>query len=172
MALTRARPVYGKAEDRAALQAIIDEILRLPREPARVAADAQRMRLEIARHKKPRGPFDIKLGPGGLVDLEFAVHTLQLAQHRGLAPGLADAVAELIEAGLIPAEIREHHALLARMLVVLRLVAPEGGEPPPASRDLVARACGTQGWEELLAAHEAARQSIASLWRKVAESRC
>lgn len=172
MALTRARPVYGREEDKAALQAIIDQVLRLPREPVRVAADAQRMRLEIARHKKPRGPFDIKLGPGGLVDLEFAVHTLQLAQHQGLAPRLADAIAGLIEAGLIPAGIREHHALLARMLVVLRLVAPQGGEPPPASRGLVARACGTAGWEELLAAHEAARQSIETLWRKVAESRC
>ena len=26
----------------------------------------------MARHKPPAGPLDIKLGPGGLVDLEFA----------------------------------------------------------------------------------------------------
>ena len=90
----------------------------------------------------------------------------------GFAPRLLDAVAGLIEAGLIPAGIREHHALLARMLIVLRLVAPDGAEPAPASRELVARACGTAGWEELLAAHAAARQNIASLWKKVAESRC
>lgn len=171
MALTRARPVYGRAEDRAALAGIIGEVLRLPRDPARVAEDAGRMRLEIARHKRPKGPFDIKLGPGGLVDLEFAVHTLQLSRHVALTPRVDEAVRGLVEAGLVPAETREHHALLARMLVVLRLVAPDGGEPAPASRALVAQACGTGSWEELLAAHEAARQSILSLWREVAESR-
>jgi glutamate-ammonia-ligase adenylyltransferase len=171
MALCRARPVYGTDADRAALQAIVDEVLRLPRDPARVAEDAQRMRLEIARHKKPKGDFDIKLAPGGLVDLEFAVHTLQLTHRVALVPRLVDAVAGLIEAGLAPPDLARHHALLARMLVVLRLVAPDGEAPAPASRGLVARAGGTGGWEELLAAHEAARQSIKSLWQEVAESR-
>lgn len=171
MALCRARPVYGTDEDRAALAAIVDEILRLPRDPAKVADDADRMRLEIARHKRPKGPFDIKLTPGGLVDLEFAVQTLQLSRHVSLTPRVGEAVAGLVAAGLLPPETVTHQALLARMLVILRLVAPDGGEPAPASRTLVARACGTESWEELLAAHEAARQSIHSLWRKVAESR-
>jgi glutamate-ammonia-ligase adenylyltransferase len=171
MALCRARPVYGSAADRAALQTIVDEMLRLPRDPARVAEDAGRMRLEIARHKKPKGEFDIKLVPGGLVDLEFAVQTLQLSRGVALMPRLVDAVAGLIEAGLLPPAMAGHHVLLARMLVVLRLVAPDGAEPAQASRDLVARASGTTSWEELLAAYGAARQSIASLWQKVAESR-
>ena len=128
------------------------------------------MRLEITRHKKPKSPFDIKLLPGGLIDLEFAVHTLQLSRHVALTPRVSDAVAQLVEAGLFPAETVGHQALLARLLVILRLVAPDGGEPAPAARDLVARACGTESWEELLAAYEAARQSIHSLWRNVAES--
>ncbi len=171
MALTRARPVFGTEEDKAALAAIIDGVLRLPRDPAKVADDADRMRLEIARHKKPKGPFDIKLTPGGLVDLEFAVHVLQLTRHEGLATRVGTAVAGLIEAGLIPPEIAGAHALLARLLITLRLVAPDGGEPAVASHALVARACGTESWEELLEAHEAARQSISHLWRSIAESR-
>ena len=129
------------------------------------------MRLEIARHKKPKGEFDIKLVPGGLVDLEFAVQTLQLSHRVALVPRLVDAIEGLIEAGLVPPELAGHHALLARMLVVLRMVAPDGAPPAAASRELVARASGTQGWEELLAAYEAARQSIHSLWQEVAESR-
>ena len=64
---------------KAALARIIDETLRAAARPGPLTADAVRMRAEIARHKPPRGPFDIKLGAGGLVDLEFAVHTLQLA---------------------------------------------------------------------------------------------
>ena len=57
--------------------AIVDDVLRLPRDPR--AGRRRRGRgcaLEIARHKPPKGPFDIKLVAGGLVDLEFAVHTL------------------------------------------------------------------------------------------------
>ena len=125
------------------------------------------MRLEIARHKRPDGPFDIKLGPGGLIDLEFAVHTLQLSHRIGLVPRLADAIAALIEAGLIPPETAAAHRLLVRMLITLRLVSPDSAEPPPASRGLVARACGTGSWEELLAAHEDARQTVSRLWDRV-----
>jgi glutamate-ammonia-ligase adenylyltransferase len=171
MALARARPVYGSDADKAALAQIIDDVLGMERDPARVAADAGKMRLEIARHKKPRGVFDIKLAPGGLVDLEFAVHALQLSHCTAFAPRLGAAVAALIEQKLVRPEIADAHRLLVRMLVTLRLVAPDSTEPAPASRALVARACRTDGWEELLAAHEAARQSISLLWRKVTESR-
>jgi glutamate-ammonia-ligase adenylyltransferase len=171
MALTRARPVYGSEADKAALAAIVADVLGMERDPARVAADAASMRLEIARHKKPKGPFDIKLAPGGLVDLEFAVHTLQLSRRTAFAPRLGAAVAALVEQGLIPPEIADAHRLLVRLLVTLRLVAPDSAEPAPASRALVARACRTDGWEELLAAYEAARQSISALWREVTESR-
>jgi glutamate-ammonia-ligase adenylyltransferase len=58
--------------------------------------------------------------------------------------------------------------LLSRMLVTLRLVAPGSSEPPAASRDLVARACGLADWQALLAAHDAARQRVGDLWREVA----
>ena len=67
-------------------------ILKQPRDRARVVADAIRMREEIATHKAPSGPLDVKLGPGGLVDLEFAVHVLQLTRGEGLDPRLESAV--------------------------------------------------------------------------------
>jgi glutamate-ammonia-ligase adenylyltransferase len=168
MALTRARPVYGSAAAKAELAEVIDGLLRIDRDPAKVAADADRMRIEIARHKPPRGPFDIKLGPGGLVDLEFAVQTLQLSRHRGLTPRFDEAIGALVADGLLPAEIADAYRLLARMLVVLRLVSPQSAEPAEASRALVARACGAEDWNGLLADHERARQRISELWRAVA----
>jgi glutamate-ammonia-ligase adenylyltransferase len=171
MALARARPVYGAAADQAKLAQIVGSVLAAERDPLKVAADAGRMRLEIARHKPPRGLFDIKLGAGGLVDLEFAVHTLQLAHRKGLTPRLGAAIEALIAEGLVPPGIAAAHLLLTRMLVTLRLVAPDSAEPAPASRALVARACGTGGWEELLAAHDDARQSIAELWGAVARAK-
>jgi [glutamine synthetase] adenylyltransferase / [glutamine synthetase]-adenylyl-L-tyrosine phosphorylase len=168
MALTRARPVYGSADARAALAGLVEGVLLRPRDPAAVARDAARMRGEIAAHKPARGPFDIKLGDGGLVDLEFAVQTLQLARRVGLKPQLGDAIAELEQEGLVPEGIGKAHRLLTRMLVTLRLVSPQADEPPPASRPLVAQACGHEDWDALLAAHDAARQRVFGLWRDVA----
>jgi glutamate-ammonia-ligase adenylyltransferase len=170
MALLRARPVYGAAAARTELQGVIAETLRRPRDPARLTAEAARMRAEIAAHKPPSGPFDIKLGRGGLVDLEFAVHTLQLRHGIGLDPHLEVALAELHAAGLVPADIDPALRLLTGMLVMFRLVSPNSAEPPEATRPLVARACGCADWNALLAAHDAARQRVSDLWRDVARA--
>jgi glutamate-ammonia-ligase adenylyltransferase len=53
------------------------------------------------------------------------------------------------------------------MLVTFRLVSPQSGEPAPASRALVARACGLEDWEALLAAYGEAREQVAALWAEV-----
>jgi glutamate-ammonia-ligase adenylyltransferase len=168
MALTRARPVYGSAQGRRQLAVIVEDCLSRPRDPAKVTADAVAMREDMARHKPPGGPFDIKLGPGGLVDLEFAVHTLQLRTGIGLHPRLEHALVDLQRAGLVGAEMDPALRLLTRMLVTMRLVSPASAEPPAATRPLVARACQHASWESLLEAHDAARQSIEALWRAVA----
>ncbi|HEX8642451.1 MAG TPA: bifunctional [glutamine synthetase] adenylyltransferase/[glutamine synthetase]-adenylyl-L-tyrosine phosphorylase [Allosphingosinicella sp.] len=169
MALLRARPVYGTAAARAALREEILAVLSAERDPAQLVADTRKMRADIAAHKPPSGPLDVKLVPGGLVDLEFAVHTLQLRHRIGLDPHLETALAALAEAGLATREIDPALRLLVRMLVMFRLVAP-GGEPPPeATRPLVARACGKADWESLLAASDEARQRIGALWRQVSE---
>jgi glutamate-ammonia-ligase adenylyltransferase len=168
MALTRARPVFGTPEARSALQAVIDSTLAGARDPARLVADAVAMRAEMAAHKAPRGRFDIKLGPGGLVDLEFAVHTLQLKHNIGLYPHLEDALEELAAAGLVSDGIDPALRLLTRMLVMFRLVSPASDEPPDETKPLVAAACGLADWNALLAAHDSARQRVAELWRRVA----
>ncbi|HEY0130953.1 MAG TPA: glutamine-synthetase adenylyltransferase, partial [Allosphingosinicella sp.] len=121
-----------------------------------------------AAHKTARRRFDIKLGPGGLVDLEFAVHTLQLKHNIGLYPHLEDALEELVAAGLVSGEIDPALRLLTRMLVMFRLVSPASDEPPDETKPLVAAACGLADWNALLAAHDSARQRVAELWRRVA----
>lgn len=167
MALTRARPVFGPEAARARLKAGIADILRTTRDTT-ARTDAARMRAEVARHKPARGALDVKLIDGGLVDLEFAVQTLQLTRHEGLTPYFPDALAALIAGGLVPPEAEAHYHLLHDMLVVLRLVSPDSAEPPAASRALVAGVCGAADWDELLARYAAARQSVSQLWRAVA----
>ncbi|HSG53910.1 MAG TPA: bifunctional [glutamate--ammonia ligase]-adenylyl-L-tyrosine phosphorylase/[glutamate--ammonia-ligase] adenylyltransferase [Paracoccaceae bacterium] len=164
MALCRARPLYGSAQARQRLAAIIRQVLETPRDPAKLQADVLSMRAEMARHKPPRGPLDIKLLRGGLVDCEFLVHFLQLRDHRGLAPGVEVAIAGLIEAGLLPADFGNHFSTLARLLISARLLAPDGQEPPPAARIALAKTCGHEDYAALLAAMEQARRAIAAQW--------
>jgi [glutamine synthetase] adenylyltransferase / [glutamine synthetase]-adenylyl-L-tyrosine phosphorylase len=168
MALTRARPVYGSEEAKASMKSVVDGVLLKPRERGRLLADAAKMRAEMAVHKPPSGPYDIKLGDGGLVDLEFAVQVLQLSQHVGFKPQLEVAIADLVGKALIPLGIAEAHRLLTQMLVTFRLVSPNSAEPPPETRPLVARACGYEYWESLVEAHDDARHIILELWRDVA----
>ncbi|HZF93454.1 MAG TPA: bifunctional [glutamine synthetase] adenylyltransferase/[glutamine synthetase]-adenylyl-L-tyrosine phosphorylase [Allosphingosinicella sp.] len=170
MALTRARPVYGSSEARAALREEILAVLSRPRDAAKLTEDTRSMRAEIARNKPPSGPLDVKLMPGGLVDLEFAVHTLQLRRGIGLDPHLEVALAALAKAGLVSPDIDPALRLLVRMLVMIRLVAPAGEPPPEATRPLVAAACGQKDWDSLLEACADARQRIAALWRDVSSS--
>jgi glutamate-ammonia-ligase adenylyltransferase len=50
---------------------------------------------------------------------------------------------------------------------MMRLVAPGEVKPTAETWELVAEACGAASWEELLVEHDAARQSIASLWNGI-----
>lgn len=167
MALLRARPVYGSDTARAEVERIIAELLALPRDRAKLTADAAEMRDKIAAHKPPQGALDIKGGPGGLVDLEFAMQVTQLASGQCHDPKIAAALGCLKAARLAPDGVCEAHDLLARMLVMLRLTAPEGEPPTAAARQLVASQCGEPGWPQLLAAHDAARQEIADWWASI-----
>jgi glutamate-ammonia-ligase adenylyltransferase len=167
MALTRARGLYGPPAALAELDAIVAAELRQNRDPVQLRADVLKMRGDMARHKPGKGPLDVKLSRGGLVDLEFVVHFLQLRDGVALVPGLAEAVAGLCEAGLLPAAMREAHDVLARFLVAARLLAPEASEPPRAARVVLAKACGCGDWERLIASLATARATVTETWQAV-----
>jgi len=168
LALTRARPVFGSAPARAELERLIRDTLTVERDPAAILREAVKMRGDIATHKPPAGPLDVKLMPGGLVDLEFLIHVTQLTHHTGFSPSLNIALEKLTAAGLVDARLREAADLLTRYLVVSRLVTPQATEPVEESRWLVARACGACDWADLLARIEGARQIIATNWNALA----
>jgi glutamate-ammonia-ligase adenylyltransferase len=167
MALCRARPVFGSPSVRERVSAMVEGILRMPREFDAVARDAAAMRSDMEKHKPPHSSLDVKLGPGGLIDLEFAVHVLQLTRHVGLSTRLEVALEQLAAESLVPANIVGALKLLSRMLVMMRLVAPRDIKPTPETWQLVAEACGANDWNELLAEHDAARQSIAAFWNSI-----
>lgn len=167
MALTRARPVFGSQQARKQVSAILSDVLHQPYNADKLVADAVKMREDIARHKPPSGPLDVKLGEGGLIDLEFAVHILQLATKVGLQPRLEGALGALAEEALADSNIVSAQHLLTNMLITIRLVAPETTSPSEESCEVMAHACGAESWSELLVRHDEARQCISALWKRV-----
>jgi glutamate-ammonia-ligase adenylyltransferase len=106
MALTRARVVAGPPRLRAAVEAAIRAALANSGEPARIRADAAAMRARLLRELPPAGPWDVKLRPGGQVEVEFVAQALQLV-HARTHPGVACtttriALARLEEIGALP----------------------------------------------------------------------
>jgi len=169
MALCRARPLFGSDPDRAALGAIIANVLQTKRDPSKLRGDALAMRAEMAQHKPAKGPLDVKLARGGLVDLEFMVHHLQLRTRSAFDPNLGRAIAALTATGLLTQNMRAAHDLLTRLLVAVRLVAPDSRFPPAASRGIIAAVCGLPSWEALLMAIYETRRAIAANWMNVFE---
>jgi [glutamine synthetase] adenylyltransferase / [glutamine synthetase]-adenylyl-L-tyrosine phosphorylase len=170
MALTRARVVYGSAQARQAVDDVIDSVLIAARDRTALARDMAKMRADMAMHKPPLGPLDVKLAPGGLVDLEFAVHFHQLASGIGIDPHLPSAIGALADAQLVDPALATAHDLLTRLIVTLRLVSPSMEPPGPATRAVVARACSVADWDELLAQVASARQCISAHWQAVVDA--
>jgi [glutamine synthetase] adenylyltransferase / [glutamine synthetase]-adenylyl-L-tyrosine phosphorylase len=167
MALTRARPVFGSVQGRGQLQVIVDDILNMPRETERLKTDITNMRCEMATHKPPKGTLDVKAMRGGLVDIEFIIHALQLEYHNGLMPQLDQAAAKLMEAELLTPQVVEAQNLLSRLLVILRLVAPDCEPPPEPAQALIARCLDLPDWSSVIAAIDSAHDDVVKAWHNL-----
>jgi len=168
MALCRARVVAAAAEDAAAVEVVIARVLARPRDPAALRADVLAMRADIAAAKPGGGVWDVKLAPGGLVDLEFLVHFLQLRTGTAFTPDFRAALAMLAVAGHLP-DLTGAYDTLARVLGVLRLAV--AGVPPrrftaPVA-DLLAHTLGTADFAAAEAAVGLAKAAVVKAWKDV-----
>jgi glutamate-ammonia-ligase adenylyltransferase len=105
LALSRARPVYATGGLGGRVEAAIADILGTTRDPQKTIDDVVAMRERLARDRKPRHPFDLKLRTGGLIDLEFIAQSGQLLARRAIgepAAGTARTLDRLDELGLLP----------------------------------------------------------------------
>jgi glutamate-ammonia-ligase adenylyltransferase len=78
MALSRARLVCGDASLIDDVERVIDEVLSTRRDVRKVAKDVAEMRALIEQEKPPANMWDLKLVPGGVVDIEFIAQYLAL----------------------------------------------------------------------------------------------
>jgi glutamate-ammonia-ligase adenylyltransferase len=147
MALTRARPVAGDVTLRAQVEAEIDAVIALPRVRAKVFADAVEMRALIEKEKPPRDFWDLKLVPGGLIDLEFvaqcAVLTGSISGPR--SPSTADTLASLdptFADAQTRGELLDAYQLYLSLTQMLRLCLTghfDRKDVPPGLADLLLR---------------------------------
>jgi glutamate-ammonia-ligase adenylyltransferase len=151
LALTRGRVVWATSEAFAADAAgAIERALRRPRDRAATAADVRDMRQLLERERPPKGDWDLKLSPGGLVDIEFAAQFLQLAYAADggpLSPNTAEALAAFRRTHLAPteplADLERAWRLQQDLTQLLKVALEDGhdpGEEPKAFRALLARA--------------------------------
>ncbi|MGI8942998.1 MAG: bifunctional [glutamate--ammonia ligase]-adenylyl-L-tyrosine phosphorylase/[glutamate--ammonia-ligase] adenylyltransferase [Qipengyuania sp.] len=164
MALARARVLTGPTPARLRLERIISDVLMMERDPEVLRHDVLKMRAELAGHKPPRGVLDAKLLRGGLIDLEFLVHYLQLRERTCFEPDLAKALSCLAERGLLPEGLGIAHRLMTRVLVGTRLLAPDLVPPENAAASVLARQAEQESMDGLLQSLDAARQEVAAAW--------
>jgi glutamate-ammonia-ligase adenylyltransferase len=78
MALTRARIIAGPKPLADRVTSMIAEVLKRPRDPAKLALEVDDMRRRIAEEQRDPAIWHVKHLRGGLVDIEFIVQFLQL----------------------------------------------------------------------------------------------
>jgi glutamate-ammonia-ligase adenylyltransferase len=170
LALSRARTVAGDDDFPAKVDGVIAEVMAAPRNPEKIVEDVVSMRALMARERKPRHPFDLKLATGGLVDLEFIAQSAQLLAgsviDRPQAP-TAIVLARLGETGLVPEGERmaEIHALYSTVLQVMSaaLVDPFRDEDwSRAFKDLLAGLTHYPSFERLADDIAAMQQEVSA----------
>ncbi len=77
-ALTRARPVAGNEALAARVMQAAHAALLKARDKAAMRAAVSEMRALMERERPGKSVWDLKLSPGGLVDIEFIAQALQL----------------------------------------------------------------------------------------------
>lgn len=146
MAISRARPIAGDSGLCDELRAEVTAIVDLPRDAAKVRREAFDMRKLIEEEKPPRDIWDIKLIPGGLIDLEFiaqvAVITGQFEGPTGTT-ATADVLAHL-SSGYADAQVRQElsdaYAFYLAVTQMTRLCltgAFDRNDVPPGLSDLL-----------------------------------
>ena len=151
MALSRARTIAGDAGLRAGVEAEVAAVLALPRDAGKVKAEAADMRALIEEEKPPHDFWDIKLAPGGLIDLEFIAQVAAITgkvEEGAHATGTAETLAHLDPAFIdrqARQELVEAYALYQALTQMIRLCLTgdfERKDVPPGLGDLLLAATG------------------------------
>ena len=127
MALTSARVMAGDGGLAEKVTRAVEGFIRAPREPQKLIQDVVEMRARLREHQPQAGPFDIRRGDGGLVDIEFIAQALQLRHahaHDALVGPreLTRLLSDLAELGILSASAYEGLNAAAQSFLALRQI--------------------------------------------------
>jgi glutamate-ammonia-ligase adenylyltransferase len=173
-ALLRAVPVAGDEALGREFTALADEIRYPPGGPPEEAVrEIRRIKARMEAERMPRGvdpAQHVKLGPGGLTDVEWVAQLLQL-RHAGevsglRTPGTLSALAAAVDAGLLAAadeaELAQAWLLAARIRNAVMLVRGRGSDVLPSRHDELAAVAYLLGYPPQAA------QDLTEDWRRAA----
>ena len=158
-AMTRARCVLGASDLIAKFDAVRHAVIGATRDESSLRQEISDMRAKMAAAHPVQGTtFDVKHSPGGMVDMEFAVQYLILAQshqHPELLPNVGNiALLQRAEAtGLLPTPVGHNAADAYRALRQIQHRARLNEEPTQVPQDSVEaeRAAGLALWRAVFA---------------------
>ena len=173
MALTRLRPVIARNGLDAKVASIVTDVFADPRDASGVSNDIHHMRLRLEQEKPAQGSWDLKMGYGGLVDLEFCVQQGLLLTPKAQLAGngrLDEAIVRLNKAGWFSdtegETLTKALVLLSSLQQVQRLALRTPDEEISAAlADRFARAVGVKD------GFASVQKALAETKRKVAEIR-
>lgn len=152
MALTRARIIGEDISFNARVDRIVDEILTMPRDVNLVYRDALDMRQRVEKEFADK-KWDLKKGPGGLMDLEFIEQSLKIA-HGARYPDILDpdffkALTQMAAHGLLSLRDRDKlidaAALYGELLHLTRCGLSQSFNPATAPEAFMRLICNRIG---------------------------
>ncbi len=164
MALLRSRVVVGPVSG--PVRTVITDVLHAPKKAAEVLQALSEMRARLAESKTDRSVWNVKIGAGGLMDVELLLQAGGLI--KGAQAGLR--AADLAAAGWLTAEethrVTRALSLYQKVQQVSRLAVQGVFDPAKSGTGaaaLLARTCGYESIAALETALDAARHEMANL---------
>lgn len=174
--LTRVRPIAGDDGLARRTLATARAAIARQRDKAKTLADVADMRARMDRERPSRSIWDLKLAPGGFVDIEFVAQALQLtaASESVIDANTGEALAKLAAAGLLDQDAASRLNAAWRLLSALQqtLRISVSGEfsletaPKPLTGWLAASA-EVSGGEELETMLRATQAAVRADFRQI-----
>ena len=168
-ALTRLRPAAGDAALGAKVSEIARAALARPRDNAKTLAEVADMRALMDRERAGKSMWDLKLAPGGFVDIEFIAQALQLTARDSavLSANTGQALEALAAAGALTnaqhERLRQAWMIWSDLQQNLRVCVSGNLAPDEAAKpllDKIAALVGAENFEAAQARVNALQQAV------------
>lgn len=165
MALTRARLIFGSKDADDRMKSIIANVVGAKR--ASQYSEISAMRREMDVHKPAISELDVKNIKGGLIDIEFIVHALQLDHAKGVDPNIELSIEHLCADDLLADSFLKAYKMMSNMLILLRLICPNLNDMSQAAKQLMADNLGYKHWNDVQKQLEIYQNAVKSEWVKL-----